>query len=69
MREDAFILILDQLRHVQSAIEAGREEVRDLRHRVASLEVQVSGLHRQMGRLHLDLAHVSERLDRLAESR
>jgi chromosome segregation ATPase len=68
MTEDLFIHILDEIRHIHSAIEATRNDVREVMHRINSLDGQVAILHEEMGRIRADLTHLSARIDHLTET-
>ena len=68
MTEDLFIHILDEIRHIHSAIGQARDDVREVIHRVNSLDGQVAILHEEMGRIRADLTHLSGRIDRLADT-
>lgn len=68
MTDDLFIHILDEIRHIHSAIEGTRDDVREVMHRINSLDGQVAILHEEMGRIRADLTHLSARIDRLADA-
>ena len=68
MTDDLFIHILDEIRHIHSAIETTRNDVREVMHRINSLDGQVAILHEEMGRIRADLTHLSARIDRLADN-
>ena len=68
MTEDLFIHILDEIRHIHGAIEATRNDVREVMHRINSLDGQVAILHEEMGRVRADMTHHSARIDRLADA-
>ena len=68
MTEDLFIHILDEIRHIHTAIETTRNDVREVMHRINSLDGQVAILHEEMGRIRADLTHLSARIDRLADT-
>ena len=68
MTEDLFIHILDEIRHIHASIETTRNDVREVMHRINSLDGQVAILHEEMGRVRADLTHLSSRIDRLSDA-
>jgi hypothetical protein len=53
-------LVLEHLRHIHRAVDETREDVRELKHRVGSLESEVA-------QTHVKLAEMSGRIGRLGE--
>jgi len=51
-------IVLEHLRHIRGAVDAMREDVREVKHRVGSLECEVAHVH-------VKVAELSERVDRL----
>jgi len=51
-------IVLEHLRHIRGAVDAMREDVREVKHRVGSLE-------REVAHVHVKVAELSERVDRL----
>ena len=51
-------IVLEHLRHIRGAVDAMREDAREVKHRVGSLE-------REVVHVHVKVAELSERVDRL----
>jgi hypothetical protein len=51
-------IVLEHLRHIRGAVDAMREDVREVKHCVGSLE-------REVAHVHVKVAELSERVDRL----
>lgn len=51
-------LILDHLRHIRSAVDGNSQSMRDVKARLTSIDTR-------LGLVHTDMAHLSDRLDRL----
>lgn len=60
-------LILEHLRAIRTDISVIREDVREVKQRLTSLELSVSGLKRDYAQLYGDLAEQHTRYDRLVD--
>ncbi|HXC57569.1 MAG TPA: hypothetical protein VNU97_19875 [Rhizomicrobium sp.] len=58
-------IVLEHLRHIRATVDATRQDIRDLTHRVGMLETQYAGLEGQIAGLHAQYAHVATRIDRV----
>ncbi len=67
MGENIESLILEHLRGMRADLTAIREDVREVKQRLTSLELSVSGLKRDYAQLYGDLAEQHTRYDRLTE--
>jgi predicted nuclease with TOPRIM domain len=52
--------VLEHRRHIRGPVDAPREDVREVKHRVGSLECEVAHVH-------VKVAELSERVDRLSD--
>jgi predicted nucleic acid-binding Zn-ribbon protein len=53
-------IVLEHLRHIRGAVDGLREDMREVKHRVGSLE-------REVAHVHVKVAELSERIDRLSD--
>jgi len=53
-------IVLEHLRHIRSAVDGTRDDVRELKQRIG-------GLEREMAHVHVKLAEMSERIDRVSD--
>lgn len=60
-------LVLEHLRHIRAVVDATREDVRELKHRVSAVEIALAGLRRDDAGLAEGLAMLGARTDRLSE--
>jgi hypothetical protein len=51
-------IVLEHLRHIRGAVDALRDDMREVKHRVGSVEREV---------VHVKVAELSERVDRLSD--
>lgn len=58
-------LVLEHLRHIRAAVDATRQDIRDLTLRVGMLESQFAGVEGQIAGLNAQYAHVANRIDRV----
>ena len=67
MADNVENLIIEHLRAIRADISVIREDTREVKQRLTSLELSVSGLKRDNAQLYGDLAEHHVRYDRLAE--
>ncbi|MCU0889282.1 MAG: hypothetical protein MUC64_14960 [Rubritepida sp.] len=60
-------LVLEHLRHIRAVVDATREDVRELKHRVNAVEVALAGMRRDDAGLAEGIALLSARTDRLSD--
>jgi predicted nucleic acid-binding Zn-ribbon protein len=60
-------LVLEHLRHIRAVVDATREDVRELKHRVSAVEIALAGMRRDDAGLAEGLAMLGARTDRLSE--
>lgn len=60
-------LVLEHLRHIRAVVDATRDDVRELKHRVSAVEIALAGLRRDDAGLAEGLAMLGARTDRLSE--
>lgn len=60
-------LILEHLRTIRTEVAAVKEDTREIKQRLTSLEAAVAGLRRDSAHLYGDMADQHARYDRLAE--
>jgi hypothetical protein len=58
-------LILEHLLYIRAAVDATRQDIKDLTIRVGMLEMQFAGVGREIAGLHAQYALVSTRIDRV----
>ena len=58
-------LVLVYLRRIDEKVDRVLEDMRDLKHRVSSLEAQVANVHGDMAAMSLRIDRVGARLDRI----
>jgi predicted nucleic acid-binding Zn-ribbon protein len=58
-------IVLEHLRHIGGAVDALREDMREVKHRVGSLEREVAQVHVKVAELSERIDRVSDRLERL----
>jgi hypothetical protein len=67
MTENIECLILEHLRAIRADVVAVKEDAREIKQRLTSLETGVAGLRRDHSNLYGDIADQYARYDRLAE--
>jgi predicted nuclease with TOPRIM domain len=63
MADEANNLVLEHLRHIRGAVDAVREDVREIKIRVGHLEHQYASLSTRMDRIDERLDKIERRLD------
>jgi uncharacterized coiled-coil DUF342 family protein len=53
-------IVLEHLRHIRGAVDGLREDMREVKHRVGSIE-------REVAHVHVKVAELSERVDRVSD--
>jgi chromosome segregation ATPase len=59
-------IVLEHLRHIRGAVDALREDMREMKLRVGGLEREVALVHVELGQVHVRIAELSERVDRVS---
>ena len=59
-------IVLEHLRHIRGVVDGTRDDVRELTHRVGSVERETAHVHVELAQVHVKVAELSERIDRLS---
>jgi predicted nuclease with TOPRIM domain len=60
-------IVLEHLRHIRGVVDGTRDDVRELKHRVGSVERETAHVHVELAQVHVKVAELSGRVDRLSD--
>ena len=59
-------IVLEHLRHIRGVVDGTRDDSRELKNRVGSVERETAHVHVELAQVHVKVAELSERIDRLS---
>ncbi|HEV7879491.1 hypothetical protein [Bradyrhizobium sp.] len=67
LSEEPDNIVIEQLRHIRGAVDGLRDDMREIKHGVGSVEREVAHVHVELAQVHVKVAELSERVDRMSD--